>query len=273
MKIIKTFIKTILFSLTLILCVFIYSRYIEPNMITVKDISIGAGEDQVNIVLFSDTHYGKLYSEYKSENITKVINEQNADIVVFGGDLIDSYAADKPDIEIIKTTLRDIEAKSGKFAVWGNHDYGGGSSRIFDEIMEYGGFTILENQNVLIEDFNINILGLDDILLGNPDLNITEGVNSNTFNILISHEPDIVDELDLKNINLILSGHTHGGQVKIPYITKFVLPPGGEKYIDGLYDVKSFSDTQIYVTTGLGVTKMPFRFMNTPEIINLTINY
>lgn len=274
---IKNIIKTIKITILIIIIIFIYARFIEPNLLIVKTVDINSttnvDTNNIKIVLFSDTHFGEFYVEEKLENIVNKINDQDADIVIFGGDLMDSYYRSPPDIDYIKTYFKKIESKIGNYSVYGNHDYGGGAVKVYKNIMEGSGFTLLKNEikTIDIDDVKINIIGLDDYLLGKPDKNILNGIEKNHYNILVSHAPDLVDELNFDDINLVLSGHTHGGQVNIPFITEKVLPLGGKKYIKGIFDFDNDIKTKLYVTSGIGLTKINFRFLNIPEIITLNV--
>ena len=136
--------------------------------------------------------------------------------------------------------------------------------------MEDSGFKILVNDqaNVKLDSGKtISILGLDDALLGNPDVEKTvRNIKESNYNLLLLHEPDLSDKFVSYNIDLILAGHSHGGQVKIPFLGEIVTPPLAEKYKDGLYNFNTQRNTQLYVNSGIGNTKMPFRFMNVPEV-------
>lgn len=241
-------------------------------MLIVKHIDL---EQNINhnlkIVLFSDTHFGNMYSEQNLDNIVEKINLENADIVIFGGDLMDSYYRFPPDTEYISIGLKKIYSKYGKFAVYGNHDYGGGAERVFKQIMDNSDFTVLKNQISVIDDIQLRLIGLDDYLLGNPDKYILSGIEKDYYNIMISHAPDLVDRYNTENINLVFSAHTHGGQVRIPFLTEKVLPPGGQKYIKGFYNFEN-SDSKLYVTSGIGLTQVNLRFLNTPEIVVFNIH-
>ena len=78
--------------------------------------------------------------------------------------------------------------------------------------------------------------------------------------------------MDLTAVPLVLAGHTHGGQISLPYLTEQILPANGKKYIKGLYTIGSADQTKLFVTKGTGMTKLPFRFMNVPEIVSIEIS-
>lgn len=270
-KFIKNFVLPIII---IILGIFIYARFIEPNLLIVKSLDIISNtnyNNNIRVVFFSDTHFGNMYDESKLEDIVDKINNLNADLVVFGGDLIDSYYKFPPDTSYIQSKLKQINASIGKYSIYGNHDYGGGAEKVFKEIMKNSDFTILENEIEVLSKWNIKLIGLDDYLLGNPDKSIVDNIDKNSYNILISHAPDIIDAMNMNNVNFTISGHTHGGQVTVPILTKKFLPPGGKKYVKGFFDITN--NSKLYVTSGIGLTKVNFRFLNIPEILVFDIKY
>ena len=120
------------------------------------------------IVFFTDTHFGKYYSETHIEDIVNKINALNADFVIFGGDLLDNYARDRNamDMEYLGDKLLEINAAVGKYAIWGNHDHGGGAARIYEDFMTSCGFELLNSESRLFADYGIQIFGFDDYLMG-----------------------------------------------------------------------------------------------------------
>lgn len=272
-KIKLLFILLLLFAI-LIVC---YSRYIEPERLVVKKNTVETNMDieTCRIVFFTDTHFGTLYDEKHIERIVEMINGCDADIVIFGGDLFDNYARDKEtlDMEYLQGQLNRIEAKSGKYAVFGNHDYGGGAVCIYENFMNNCGFYVLDDETVFLEKFNIEIIGFDDYLLGLTEEDFYH-IQSDKFHLIVTHEPVISKLIEGFGENFILSGHTHGGQVSVPFFTKRMLPNGSDQFIKGLYgtqDIASESFAQMYVSSGIGLTKYPFRFFNVPEIIEVNL--
>lgn len=199
------------------------------------------------------------------------INQQNPDIVVFTGDLYDNYALYIDDANII-TELQKIKAKYDKIAIWGNHDYGGGAVRQYQYIIEQSGFTLLKNENwyVTTETGRKMLLtGLDDSMMGNVYMPDGTKIYDSDYDILLTHEPDTVEDYLEYNYNFVMSGHSHGGQFNIPF-----LPIINEKavaatslatmYVGGMYTFDS--ENKIYVNTGIGTTHISARFGVVPEI-------
>lgn len=138
--------------------------------------------------------------------------------------------------------------------------------------MTDGGFKVLINETLYLPDYNMNIFGITDCLIGKSDLSILSAAGPDTFNLVICHEPDVFDQLSDRNISLMLSGHTHGGQVNIPIFTERFLPALGTKYVSGIFTaVRDNSLNTLYVTKGIGTTKLPLRFMAKPEIAAITL--
>ena len=254
-----------------------YSRYIEPERLVVKEITVETNTDieTCRIVFFTDTHFGALYDEKHIERIVETINGRDADIVIFGGDLLDNYAQDKEilDLEYLQEELSRIKAKGGKYAVFGNHDYGGGAFRIYESFMNDCGFYVLDDETVFLKEFNIEIIGFDDYLLGHTEEDFY-CIQSDEFHLIVTHEPVISKFIEGSGENFILSGHTHGGQVSVPFFTKKLLPNGSDQFVKGFYSMngtETDASTQMYVSSGIGLTKYPFRFFNIPEIIEINL--
>lgn len=121
----------------------------------------------------------------------------------------------------------------------------------------------------LIDGSKLIVAGLDDVMLGRPDFHQTMGnIDKNYFAILLVHEPDTVLQAKNYNVDLQLSGHSHGGQVKIPFIGPLYTPPYAKSFSEGFYTV---DHTKLYVNRGLGTTRLPFRFLAVPEITLFTL--
>lgn len=258
-----------------VLSVIGYSHFIEPNLLLTKSLVIKTQKmiEPCTVVYFTDTHFGKYYDVKHARKIVEKINKEKPDIVVFGGDLLDNFARDRDhmDLQYLKEELQKIEAKSGKYAVWGNHDYGGGAVRIYEDFMTSCGFEILDNKSVELADFGIKLIGYDDYLMGWTDPSLYN-IESDLFNVIIAHEPIVSQFIESKSENFLLAGHTHGGQVSIPFITNRLLPEGSGQFKKGYYTEKEINATislRMYTSSGIGMTRYPFRFLNPPEIIQI----
>ncbi|WP_077211351.1 metallophosphoesterase [Bacillus dakarensis] len=257
-----------------------YAGHIEPyrlkiNHIQIKHPKVPNGFERFKMVQFSDTHLGFQYDLEQFKQIVDKINDLNPDILFFTGDLLDEPNKYK-EIEKVVPILNQLQAPFGKFSIYGNHDHGGYGSDIYKEIMEKAGFTLLLNQSTEIKLLNgdrIYIAGIDDAMLGKPNIeNSLTGVPDEAYKILLSHAPDLADIAASYNIHLQLSGHSHGGQIKIPFLGALVKPPFAEKYYEGSYTIGTDDPLTLYVNRGLGTTRLPFRFLSTPELTIYTLS-
>ena len=254
----------------LLLLLLVWGKFIEPNMLVIRDYKIEAqglpkSFNGVRIVHFSDLHYG-LTKEKKLEKIVDNINSLHPDIVIFTGDLVDlSHDLTDDDIKVLVKNLKNINAKLGKYAIYGNHDV---KNSNYDDIMYDAKITVLKNNyDTVYNKTNEGILiyGLDDTLEGTPKINnINNKEVKNIKNrIILVHEPDYIDEF-IKNYDasLVLSGHSHGIQVNVLGANLF-LPKGSKKYYKDYYEVSS---TPLYISNGVGCSGINFRLFSVPSI-------
>lgn len=171
----------ILFRLTFALILTIglllaYARYIEPYWLHIEEVTVSSPfvseeADGLVIMAFADTHFSDYYTTENFHDILSAADETQPDVVLFLGDLIDHYDSytHTENEEEISTLLTEMEAPFGKYAIFGNHDYGGGAENIYENIMVGGDFQVLKNKRILIEDLNLAIIGIDDVIIGYGD--------------------------------------------------------------------------------------------------------
>lgn len=269
----NTFIAAMLTFIMILGCIF-YAFKIEPYRVKIKNYTLNEQQTEtegIKIIQISDIHVKADYTYTNLKKVVDKINKQKPDIVIFTGDLYDNYAVYHDDQNVI-SQLKNIEAKYDKIAVWGNRDYGGGAVRRYEQIMGQAGFKLLKNENrgvTLDSGRKILFTGLDDVMLGNPYLPEAEKTYRSDYRILLSHEPDAVIQYLNADYDLILSGHSHGGQMNIPLfpvlneravaVTKF-----SDSYSSGMYTLNQ--QKKLYVNTGLGTTHISARFGVVPEI-------
>ena len=217
----------------------------------------------LTIVQITDVH---LYPLTQPELVKKSVlmaNELKPDLVVLTGDYV---WQDLEAIYELAPLFAGLDAKYGIFSILGNHDYWLDAD-VITRAMESAGLPVLINQGVSIQQGkgSIFVAGLDDGWSGNPDLDETlDGANSSEPVILLCHEPDLADRYSLDGrVDVQLSGHTHGGQIRLPGIGAMVLPYLGRKYDIGLYRV---NEMLLYTNRGFGVISEPVRFNCPPEI-------
>ncbi len=260
----KIFIYTFLLGFILLL----YSHFIGTKGLIIREYPIINNKipDNFNgakIVHFSDLHYGTTIHKKEMENIVKSINELKPDIVVFTGDLLDEnvFLNDNQVNDLI-SSLNSINSTINKYIISGNHDI----NARYQEILGKINFKNLDNSNDLIYykgNEPLLIVGLADSLKFNSKPEKAFYIPENDYyTILLTHEPDDIDKLIDYNFDLVLAGHSHNGQVRIPLIGKVYTPIGSKKYYDAKYDL---NDAELYISGGLGTSMMPFRFLVKPS--------
>ena len=260
---------------------YFYANRIETHLleITSQEIQhplIPKGFDGTRIVQFSDIHLGFQYNLPQFERLVKKINALHPDLIFFTGDLMDTP---NKYLEINKLVpiLQLLKAPLGKYCVFGNHDHGGYGSEIYRNIMRTADFTVLLNESKPLkhkDGSRIYLLGIDDAMLGHPSLkNALKNVPQNMFKLLLSHAPDLAEAASQYQIHWQLSGHSHGGQVKIPFVGALITPPFAQTYTEGLYKIaeSDANPLMLYVNRGIGTTRLPFRFMAKPELTVFTL--
>jgi len=239
----------------------------------------------LKILHISDFHFS--FNDPKAIEIINLIKGKEYDFCFLTGDYIKSIKAIKDCIKVVSK----INTKNGTYAIWGNHDYRFDIKSLKKSLLA-NGVKLLVNQSDSIEYGKnlVNIIGLDvsvhddvnpDVLKRGDMKKALSGVNPG-FNILLSHSPDLIEEASEKDIDLMLSGHTHGGQVNFPIIGPvYASSKFGIKYASGLFKE---GKTRLFVTRGIGNVKVnlfgfsmkiPFsdiRFLCKPEVNEITIN-
>lgn len=254
-----------------------YAREIEPEMLRINNETIAANHiphsfNDFKIIQFSDTHVGFHYTEEQLTDLVSKINKLKPDLIVFTGDLIDAPHEYKKTKQISEI-LYNLQAEYGKYWIYGNHDHGGYGTQLVHDIMEDAHFHLLQNSHIPIQrgQDEIILAGIDDVILGTPDLPATlKNVNEELFTILLAHEPDFADTTVNFPVDVQLSGHSHGGQVRLPFIGHLYTPTYAEKYIQGKYRFNQ-DKLLLYVNKGIGTTRLPFRFFCQPEIHSYTL--
>lgn len=272
----KKILKIFITMLILIILLLLYSRFIgtiglNTKEYTIKDNNISNDFDGIKIVHFSDMHYKRIITKDRIDKIINEINLINPDIVIFTGDLIDQDSEiNEDDITYLKEVLSKINAKYGKYSVIGNHDYSI-DIEILRSIYKESNFNLLENSYDIIYGKDNNKLYIGGISTGAFSDTVLNKMkyDEESYKIIILHEPDYTDEIISLNPNLILGGHSHNGQVNIPYLKKYFVPTGSKKYYDEHYLV---NNTNLYISSGIGVSRYNFRLFNHPSINFYRIN-
>jgi predicted MPP superfamily phosphohydrolase len=251
-----------------------YSCLIERKWIEIRScaISLPALPRQfrgVKLVQFSDVHLGHYFHSTDLQRVTEMIAQLEPEVICFTGDLVDHGVEDLPDAVHV---LRRLEAPLGKFAVLGNHDYRVGAEEV-RQALESAGFHVLTNAHAWLErdGARIYLAGVDDALYGTMDLDAAlHGIPQQGCTLLLAHEPDVAIRAAAYPVALQLSGHSHGGQVRLPWFGHLLTPPLARRYVEGLNAVEG-SQLQVFVNRGLGTTILPVRFYCRPELTVLTL--
>ena len=257
-----------IYFILLIAILFIYSYYIEPFNLSIKefkieDKNIPNNFDSLKIIHFSDLHYGSTVNLNYVKKIVKLINKEHPDIVLFTGDLLDKRVnPSKGEIKKIRKELNKIESNLGNYAVSGNHDHE--YIKDFKSILK-DNFIILDNEEKLIyyKDITpISITGFKDSSESDTDYSILKNENS-YYRFVLIHEPDEFDKIKDYNFNVMFSGHSHNGQIRIPLLGKIYTPNGSKKYYDEYYNI---NNKEIFISNGIGTSGINIRFMSNPSI-------
>ena len=231
--------------------------------------------DGFTIALLSDFHYDPVFSIHPIRHAVAKVNDLHPDLVVLTGDFVsfpsfgdvnEAAAKAEPCAELLK----QIRSPHGLWAIMGNHDAATDPDHI-TAALQKNGIQVLNNESVAIErdGGRFWLGGVDDILDGAPDLHGTlQKVPPLEPLVLLAHEPDFADRVARHPVDLQLSGHTHGGQIRLPFLPPLFLPELGRKYLAGLYRI---GNLQLYTNVGLGTINIPARLNCPPEITLLTI--
>lgn len=270
----------IIFVLLLLMavCLGIWSVLIEPNRLVVhqETIRIGGWPKELNglhIALISDVHTGGPFIDEKKLNeIVEKTNALHPDLIVLLGDYMsgNNWHSHRVEPEVTAAVLKNLRAPLGVFAVLGNHDwwYDGKKVRLG---FEQNGIRVLEDEVLELnwQGKSFWLAGLADLWTRPQRINETIAKTpADSTVIAITHNPDIFPNVP-QRVPLLLAGHTHGGQVNIPFIGTPIVPSDyGPKYTAGHV---AENGHHLFVTTGIGISILPVRFRVAPEIVLLTI--
>jgi hypothetical protein len=227
------------------------------------------------IALLSDFHFDPYFSIHPLHAAVSMVNNLRPDLIVLTGDFVSApLTGDRRRgalaAEPCARLLRQMIAPHGLWAVMGNHDDSTDPQHV-TRVLQSEKIRVLANQSEPIErdGARIWLAGVNDVLSNTADLTKTLlPVSSGEAVILLAHEPDFADYAARFPIDLQLSGHSHGGQIRIPLLPPLYLPPLAKKYILGQYQVGSLA---LYTNAGLGTIDVPLRFNCPPEITLLTL--
>ncbi|MCA9791113.1 MAG: metallophosphoesterase [Candidatus Eremiobacteraeota bacterium] len=243
-------------------------EWLRPRLVRVEVVLAGlpAAFEGLTIGHLSDLHRGPLVPPRLLARGVDLLREQAPDLIALTGDFVSVSGRYAPSVAQILSPLR---ARLGVYAVLGNHDHREGPARI-SRALEAVGIEMLTNRAVRL-GLEGWVVGVDDVNEGNPlPEQAMAGIPCQDFTILLCHQPDFAVEAAGLGINLQLSGHSHGGQLELPWLGRLVLPEQAVLYPAGLARVAA-TDTWVYTNVGLGIVTAPIRYRCPPEVAVLTL--
>ncbi|MFD1848539.1 metallophosphoesterase [Oceanobacillus bengalensis] len=270
----------------IILCVAIFIvifSYTQNNLLSTTKITVRSGMlpstfDGYKIVQLSDLH-SKQFGKNQTRLVKRVETER-PNIIVFTGDLVDQKKADE---ESNITLMKKLANIAPTYFVTGNHEFWSGNAAEIEKAVQQVGVNVLRNGYERIEKGGeeIYIAGMDDpaimedssgesIAVEDNLQKVLDGVSEDAYTILLSHRPEMFSIYQQQNIDLIFSGHAHGGQLRLPFLGGLVAPDQGlfPEYTAGKYIE---NDSVLIVNRGLGNSIIPQRIFNRPEIVSVTL--
>jgi predicted MPP superfamily phosphohydrolase len=251
-----------------------YARWIEPERLETRGVPIrlkrlARAFHGYRIIQISDIHMGGWMTRARLHNIVTHINALRPDLIAITGDFIDRSAGEV--IDDLAGPLKRLQANDGVVAVLGNHDYYFGANGV-RQVLSACCITDLSNRvhPVRRGDSALYIAGVDDVVERRDRLDaVLDQLPNDGAAILLAHEPDFADISGAtERFGLQLSGHTHGGQVRLPLIGSPILPSHGKRYSDGLLRA---GEMQVYVNRGVGMIAPYVRLGARPEVTLLTL--
>ena len=263
-----------LLLVVIVVTIFLYAKYTGIKGLIVKEYRVKSeiltnNFSGLKIIHFSDLLYKSTVDKEDVKNLVKRINELKPDIVVFTGDLINKNAKiTNEDIEFLEEELESIKAKVGKYAIYGDEDY---SIESYKTIMEKSKFKILNNSYDEIfykNNESMFIIGLPSSL--KEEIKLEDAFNfykedeKRKFIIVLVHDGKTIRFLDESTyeVDLVLGGHSLNGSIVIPYYGGIFIDDGAYKYYQEHY---SKGITDIYISSGIGTNKYPYRIFNKPS--------
>lgn len=263
----------------------IFYLYFENTNLSISNHSIVNSKipnefNNYKIAQISDFHNTK-FDSLKGSLINE-LEMQKPDIIVLTGDFVDSY---KPDVEVSIDFIKKIKHIAPIYFISGNHDFRLSHDN-YDNLygkLKVEGVNVLENEVevIKIKNESINLLGIDDpskivAIEADEEKVIEESVsnikyNKNLYTILLSHRPEKINNYAKQKMDLVFSGHAHGGQIRIPLIGGIIAPDQGlfPEYTNGMHIQDS---TTLIISRGIGNSLFPFRVNNRPELVIVTLS-
>jgi predicted MPP superfamily phosphohydrolase len=241
----------------------IASEEIEVTHHTIRLKNLPQPFDGLKLVHLTDIHHSKFVSFNDVFRMVGLSNQQDPDLVLLTGDYI---TWSKKFIGPVAEALRSLKSRLGVYAVLGNHDIRVSADQVTQALKKVQ-IEVLRNASARIDlgGDSLWIGGVDEYIYGQSDIpEATKDVPRSQPKILLAHNPEIMDEAAGHQVDFVLAGHTHGGQIKIPYMRSLnVVTQPGRKILEGFV---RRGKTQMYISRGLGKVVVPVRIFCPPEI-------
>jgi predicted MPP superfamily phosphohydrolase len=249
-----------------------YSTLIEPHQlslerVTAPIVNLHSALEGLRIAVLTDFHLQPFTKIDHVQAAVRMTNDLKPDLIVLLGDYVDSTVEA---IHELAPTLGQLNARLGVFGILGNHDYWKGESIVRDALGK-AGIYVFKNSGVSLPvgQGELFLGGLESAWAGRPNISkALENRRGNTPTVMLVHEPDYADKTAADGRALQLSGHSHGGQVRLPLIGALELPSWGRRYDHGLYHLR---EMLLYTNRGIGLVEFPVRFNCPPEITEITL--
>jgi predicted MPP superfamily phosphohydrolase len=253
----------------------------RPQLVTIEIPLAGLAEswDGFRIVQLSDIHYDEHFSIVPLRKAIDMVAGLKPDLVVLTGDYVTAPWPRPRDWSAVWAStgiapcaqwLAKLQAPFGILAILGNHDFSANPLHVA-ALFQSHGISVLRNHSVSLEREGKRLwfAGLDDVLSGKPDLDLAlRGIPIGETIVLLAHEPDFADYVGRRPIALQLSGHSHGGQIRLPLIGPPYLPKLARKYPWGL---RRIGPLTLYTNAGIGTIRVPVRLNCPPEVTLITL--
>ncbi|MCA9862761.1 MAG: metallophosphoesterase [Thermomicrobiales bacterium] len=216
----------------------------------------------------TDTHVGPTVGIADLDRAMQLVMDEAPDLLLLGGDYVSESPRYLPETaHVLGSSTGDLPL--GALAVFGNHDYSNDAPRM-ERLLAGHGVRVLRNEAVRVPGSPLWIAGIDDAMLSVPDVAGTFAQTPTDAPVVaLWHEPDGADEVARHGAVLQLSGHSHGGQVRLPVIGHVAAPSGGRRYVSGLYNA---SGMPVYTSHGVGAYRPPLRYRCAPEVTLISLH-
>ena len=259
----------VLFILTIIFLICFLYAFLEKYWLQVKKYQININKTNYigkKIIFLSDFHHSPIVKINYIKKVVNTVNNLKPDIIILGGDYVSNH---KKYIQPLFNELKLLRANLGVYGVIGNHDINVSKKQIL-QAMKEANINSLDNlfYRIYNNKESIVLCGVKDFLYDKPSIEeMLKNVDYDDFVILVCHNPDYLEEIKDKKIDLMLSGHTHGGQVTMFGLYAPYIPSNfKQKYRTGL---KINNNIKLIISNGVGCVGLPIRFFSRPQIVEI----